>query len=531
MIRIAHARSYSRVAAALLAASLPAQVPPHGVNLDPSIILNRSAIARDGDRVHIVGVDNLFPSGLRHAHSTDGGRTWPAGLVTLGHPALDVSLAVVGNRVFVASLGGSANPGRWLVASFDGGATWRPPVSLPPGNSVPQVQARGVDVNVFCVGSTWTQEGVYLVHSGNGGLSWSAPVDLAVGLPAGSWSTDANLQIVADGSEIHLFWNRHTPLIHTAHQRSMDGGATWLPVAQWITNAPLAGAASGAGRLFVQAGSTMWRSTNHGVTWSPVPGHGFAYPVALAMDGANMLAVEVAPVGTGQMLRMATSGDAGTTWSVSATTTTYPVASSVDVQAAVAGTAMFLRRPGGSSLGELHQSDDSGGTWRQIAGDANIAFQAGRDGAVALTHFNVLPAGLWVWVLEGHTRFGIGSAGSGALVPTLTGRGLAGLGRTFQLELGNALGGTLAAYLLGYGSAVYFPLGASWIYVGPPSMTLVVTTSGQTGQPGAGSAMLPVAIPLDPTLIGLRLLSQCFVLDPGVPAGFCASAARESWIR
>jgi hypothetical protein len=479
----------------LIVALLPAQSLPSGVRLDPVVGLHPSAIGRAGDKVHIVGLDNSYAQVLRYARSLDGGRTWPGGLQALGYTGRAVSLAVDGDHVFVALDAATCS----LLSSFDGGAHWQPPVSLPFAYGSMQVQANGLDVNVF------SNVSIQLVHSGDGGLSWSAPVNLAIGLPGAS-AGDGSLQVVRDGSEIHLFWIHATPALYLAHQVSMDGGATWLPAAQSIANAPLVGAAMGAGCLLVQAGSTLWRSTNHGATWTPVPGHGFAFPIALAMDGSNVLAVERAPTWWPTVpLRMATSNDAGMTWSVSAATiATLPWER---VEADVAGTAMFVRLYGGS--GDLHQSDDFGSTWRQLDGSATEAFLVGPDGGIALTFTSGLSTGLWAWVVEGHT----GTSSSGGVDPTLTGHGLVGLGRTFQLDLANALGGSYAAYVLNLGAFVLLP------------------TSGQPGLPGDGAASLPIAVPLDPTLLGLRLLSYCMVYDPGAPGSIRYTNARESWVR
>lgn len=535
-MRTTTAESLLSVTAALLAAALPAQLPPTATRLDPTTRLYEAFIDRDGDTVHVVGTDSS--SGVinvRYARSLDGGRTWPIREQVLATNTAARNLVAAGDRVFVAC---EATGYRTLRASFDRGGTWQTAVVLPSGNWRPTIQVNGVAVNVLFVGSSYSlpsnNQGVFLVRSADGGLTWSPPVALAVGLPTGSSVSDDTPRVAVDGAAIHLFWNHRTPLFHLAHQRSLDGGATWLPAAQWIANAPLVGVGPGAGRLLVQAGSTLWTSTNHGATWSPLAGHGLAYPSALAMDGTEVLAVEAVPLGTQTLLRMATSGDAGLTWSVSATTFSVPFPQySPFVEANVVGDAMFVRHylPGSSGGTVIEQSDDRGTTWRSLAGAADAAFLPGRDGGVVLT-WGPNADSLWAWVLEGHTRYGTGNAGTGAVVPTLTGRGLAGIGRTFQLELANARGGALVGYVFGLADPVDWPLGNhARLHVAQPIGPNVFVATGVPGQAGVGAATHAIAVPNSTSFVGMRLVSQCFVVDPGAPDGFCATGARESWIR
>lgn len=510
--------------AAMTVGLLPSQVPPNGVRLDSTVHQGGLSIGRHGDTVHVVGTDSNFPTSLRYARSSDGGRTWPIRERVLIQGS-SLLMVVAEDRVFVGYQDGGVS---FLLASFDGGTTWQQPLQLPVGIQLQRIHAVGTDVSVFFIGGFLNSRGVFQLRSVDGGVSWYSPVDLAIGLPTGSNVGEQGLQIVEDGPELHLFWTHFTPQSFLAHQRSFDGGATWLPNAQVIANATCVAAAFGAGRLLVQASSTLWTSSNHGVTWSPLAGHGFAFPVALVMDGNEVLAVESVWTGSGQQLRTATSNDAGLTWSVSATAMAIPAGS---VTAAVVGDARFVRYKGGGLVSALYQSDDRGATWRQIDGEVSAGFLPGRDGCIVLTE-GLSFIGLWAWVLEGHTGYSMGNAGTGGVVPNLTGRGLAGLGRTFYLHLERALGGTLAGYVFGFGATAATLIGPNTrLLVAQPIGPLFVMTSGASGQAGTGTATFAAPVPNDPSCVGLRLLSQAFVVDPGAPDGFCATAARESWIR
>lgn len=520
-------------ALAALLAALPAaaQLPPTALRVDPVTQWYQALLGRDGDTLHLVGTESTSSSGVsvRYSRSTDAGRTWSICDQQLGSNTFASCLAVVGSRVFVACDNGGF---RNLLASYDGGGTWQSALVLPTGSGAVRIHGSGSVVNALCVGSGYAStRGVYLVRSLDGGVTWTPPVDLSIGLPTSSSATETALQIVANGATIHVFWNHRTPTLHLAHQRSLDGGATWLPAAQWLANAPLVGAGLGAGRLLVQAGSTLWTSTNDGATWSPLPGHGLAFPISLAMDGAEVLAIEAAPT-TPPLLRTASSSDAGLTWTVAATT--FPADSATVVEASVCGQARFVRHfVTGGNPGDmvLEQSDDGGATWRTVLGGASAGFLPGRDGGLVLTQ-DANSAGMWAWVLEGHTRYGTGNAGTGGAVPTLSGRGLAGLGHTFRLELANACGGSLAAFVLGfsYGTGPFLgPHTRLWLL--QPVTQVMALTTGAPGQRGVGTASHSVLVPNSVSFVGLMLASQCFVVDPGAPDGFCATESRQSWIR
>ena len=169
--------------------------------------------------------------------------------------------------------------------------------------------------------------------------------------------------------------------------------------------------------------------------------------------------------------------------------------------------------------------------WRQVAGDGGRGMWAADDGALVLGKTGWNGTDVQAWVLEGHTELGQGSPGTGGVVPTLAGRGLAGLGRTFTLETENARGGAVGACFCAFGPATNTPLGSAVLYLQQPIATLAFATGGVAGLPGSGTASVPVAVPSSTDFAGLRLLSQAFVVDPAVADGFAATPAIETWIR
>lgn len=496
------ARSACALVVPLLACAPGAQAPVNAsllTALTPtSAHLASAKIIREGDTVLLLGASG---NRLRLGRSADGGRTWPTGLQTLLPTVSDYGFAASGQRVFLAwQADGSTT--RQLGLSTNGGATFPTVRLLPNGRHAPQLYANGPDVILLQLGDP---SGVVAVHTGNGGATWSPTVDLAQGL-GGTNASDHDLHLIADGREIIAVWQRRTPTHHVASCRSTDGGATWSTAHTWPVNAPLLAVAAEHGRWFAQAGSTLWRSTNHGVTWVPLPGHGFPFPKALAMHGLRMLAVE--SLGLNAPLRVAASLDGGDTWSISPTT----LPGWMDLEASVVGDAMFVVVEGRG----VHQSDDGGVTWRMVENQEMVAWHARSDGAIAVAFVTGSAPGDYVWVSEGHTRLGAGTAGTGGLVPSLRGAGLAGIGRSFSLELGQAVGGSLAAFLLTIGNA---------------SVAVLAATSGTPGQPGAGGAAHAITVPANPAFVGVRLVSRGYVLDAAAMPGYCTTEERESWIR
>ncbi|MSP15069.1 MAG: hypothetical protein EXR73_00410 [Myxococcales bacterium] len=129
--------------------------------------------------------------------------------------------------------------------------------------------------------------------------------------------------------------------------------------------------------------------------------------------------------------------------------------------------------------------------------------------------------GVFVATLD-RTRNG-GCPGSGGFVPTLTLDGLPMPGEDITLSLRDGLGGSLALLVFGTDFAD-LPMGKSGgsLHVAPllpDVLSLFLTGSG------AGTGAFDLAETIPPSLIGVQLVTQTLVVDPGVPAGFTVSNA------
>lgn len=126
------------------------------------------------------------------------------------------------------------------------------------------------------------------------------------------------------------------------------------------------------------------------------------------------------------------------------------------------------------------------------------------------------------------TLFGVGTAGTGGLIPEAVGATPAYLGNSkFAIGLDNALAGTLAMFVLDFAPApVPFQALGQNVYIGltPASATFIpgITVAKNSG-PGYQSIRLP--IPNDAFLSGAPIYGQWLVFDGNGPFGFASSGA------
>ncbi|MEO0650003.1 MAG: hypothetical protein AAFZ65_04945 [Planctomycetota bacterium] len=122
------------------------------------------------------------------------------------------------------------------------------------------------------------------------------------------------------------------------------------------------------------------------------------------------------------------------------------------------------------------------------------------------------------------TSYGLGTAGSGTVVPTIAAAGgLPFVGNSgFRLEVSGVLGGGLVLFALSEGPALGLPFLGGSLWIDPAQILLVnsATASGAPGAPGAGSASLALPIPATPGFVGLDLYAQGLTIDAGAPLGF-----------
>jgi hypothetical protein len=156
---------------------------------------------------------------------------------------------------------------------------------------------------------------------------------------------------------------------------------------------------------------------------------------------------------------------------------------------------------------------------------------------IAGTSVFVPPGGL-VHILSGAplgvSAFGSGCPGSGGGIPRIGATGIPTAGETFLVHLSRALGGTIAALLVGSSNSSWagVPLPLNLSFLGSPSCNLHVSpdfvlffpTAGAGPQGGAATASF--AIPALPSFVGATAYAQWYVIDPG-PAAIPGSMTRS----
>ena len=121
------------------------------------------------------------------------------------------------------------------------------------------------------------------------------------------------------------------------------------------------------------------------------------------------------------------------------------------------------------------------------------------------------------------STFGAGLAGSGDIVPSLTGR-CAVTGETTWVDVTGGLGDAMGCILLG-DTLTNFPVFGGTLYV-VPSWTHTHRLSG-TGQPGEGTFSLPLFLPPSPALEGATFYFQAGYKDMLAPKGISLTNALE----
>ncbi len=162
-----------------------------------------------------------------------------------------------------------------------------------------------------------------------------------------------------------------------------------------------------------------------------------------------------------------------------------------------------------------------------------VRFELKSDGAVAHGGWNIDDVELYsVSTCRDTETYGIGYAGSGGFVPTLTLLGDPQIGGPAVSLVGDdLLGGASGVVLLGVARA-QLPLKTItlWVDLAPPAELFSIVASGTPGVPGDGSFTLSDSIPDDPTLVGMEIDTQVVMFDRGVPGKLAASAGLAFWI-
>ncbi len=119
-------------------------------------------------------------------------------------------------------------------------------------------------------------------------------------------------------------------------------------------------------------------------------------------------------------------------------------------------------------------------------------------------------------------QYGVGSPGTGGVVPTLGARGPMRGNVATETRLVGGVGGTFGVFVIGTQPVdlADTPLPGLRLFVAPIGIS-VMPLSGTTGEAGAGALTIPLVIP--PVVAGLTIYEQFFLLDAAAPSGASAS--------
>jgi hypothetical protein len=176
------------------------------------------------------------------------------------------------------------------------------------------------------------------------------------------------------------------------------------------------------------------------------------------------------------------------------------------VEVATSGaTCVLLRTPTGFAAPQVELADAFGVADLDDDGDADLV------GASRVAFGRRTPpfaGGL-------RLQYGVGSAGTGGVVPTFGAAGLRGAGDAFALRVVGLVGG--AGGLLAVGlTELNAPLFGSTLLTSP-DVLVPFTASGAAGVAGAGAFDFAFTVP--PGIAGLPFFHQAAVVDPAGPSG------------
>jgi hypothetical protein len=532
------------IVACWLLACAAAQVPAHATVLNPTTFQLRPTLLQVGDDVHAFAFGNTT---VFHARSNDGGRTWPLREQALGvfasqnngapENAHGVAVAAHAGQLLLASHDGTLGPR--TTRSLDGGTTWSNPVGLA---SAVGLQSNSMRTCLAADGPNvvvaWTNDRpngrVFCNRSADFGVTWQ-PGDTLLEVSLAPFPPAVQQLLVhRAGPTVHVLW--HDGAVR--RQRSLDGGASWLPAVGGLTGATmfatqwLVRVAGDGATLLLLVGGDLLRSTDDGDTWTPAPGHGIPYVMDVAMQGnLAVVAGRTLPLtNTDYFANVSTDG--GATWRP----TPYLIGGpdvQVRAHAFVDGGVSYVRWQMIGFPGVAMRSDDDGATWQVIEGPVHAGFSPGSERTVhaAIAPLPIFPIRHYAYAGVGSTLLGTGTPGSGGIAPRLSTIGLPVRGRSTTLLVDQALGGGFGGIAISFAPPVALPFAGGTLHLGSLDVLFAFATGGTLGQPGTGSFALPVGIPNVATLIGASLVTQGVVLDPVAIDGMALTNALEIWLR
>ena len=163
-------------------------------------------------------------------------------------------------------------------------------------------------------------------------------------------------------------------------------------------------------------------------------------------------------------------------------------------QASIAG--QYLRTTIGTGATRCISTNYTGGPTGSVSTSGGIKFRMVFE-----------PVGL--------TRWGTGCAGTGSFVPDIGSQGQSSVGSpNYAVTLSNALGGAPGVFLLG--RPARFDIGGGCTIYNDLSFLIGIVTSG--GGPGNGTALFPLPIPNDGSLLTAVVDVQWAIIDNGSSA-------------
>ncbi len=138
----------------------------------------------------------------------------------------------------------------------------------------------------------------------------------------------------------------------------------------------------------------------------------------------------------------------------------------------------------------------------------------------------------WVFDLVGDralVEYGTGLAGADGFVPHLSAYGLPERGGEVSIEIDEGLGRASGTLWIGFTATAQPVLGGTLLVL--PITPFSIQLGGSVGFPGTGTLSLPVDLPDKPGVVGVKLFSQTFLVDPAAVRGISMSNGLEMTIR
>jgi len=143
-----------------------------------------------------------------------------------------------------------------------------------------------------------------------------------------------------------------------------------------------------------------------------------------------------------------------------------------------------------------------------------------------VTHEGLFTSGSIVPICATPQNYGVGTEGSGEIVPTISSTG--GLPRignaAFQVDCDQLVGGANCFLLAGFGKAQVPAVGVEILVDLNQVIVINLAASGTPGVAGDGELHVPLPLPNLPIAVGVEVDMQVVVMDAGSPNGFASAS-------